>query len=465
MKNNLFFHTVPNQKFYHLLIEAGKLHLKKKLKITKIYSEQIKRSKLPSLSLFFFLLKNILSFNIFFVHNFISLKYKSCYVGRYAASETFRLNKVIDNKLIKSVFLLKNLIRLCMIVDNAYKVVKFSKAIYIDHVGYSSGIYIKIFSDYKKIVYFNGWPRGFSYINYKIRKNQKINDSNIIIIRPSKKDITKFKINKALQKIEGIIKKPKKNVHYLKYTKFDNLFKNDSKKIKNVDYVIYAHSFVDAQLFYGYDGFANLYEWLDFTIDFLLKRNKNILVKGHPNFYNKTYGSLSKQDLRLFEKIIKKYSNTNVIFINKPMKNDFLLKKIRKDTVIISHHGTAILETSFLGFKTICSKYCLWDYKFHVSNQWSNIDEYKILLEKKYQSLNFYKSKKLLCDLIYQIYFNKYAYYKAKSFQTIIERNAENINRKVLIKNYENVVKYINTKKVNKIISDLSLNIEEVKID
>ena len=57
MKNNLYFHTVPNQKFYHLLIEAGKLHLKKKLKITKIYSEQIKRSKLPSLSLFFFYLK------------------------------------------------------------------------------------------------------------------------------------------------------------------------------------------------------------------------------------------------------------------------------------------------------------------------------------------------------------------------------------------------------------------------
>ena len=109
----------------------------------------------------------------------------------------------------------------------------------------------------------------------------------------------------------------------MKYAKFDNLFKNDFKKIKNVDYVIYAHSFVDGQLFYGYDGFANLYEWLDFTIDFLLKRNKNILVKGHPNFYNKTLGDISKQDSRLFETIIKKYSKTNVIFINKAMKMIF----------------------------------------------------------------------------------------------------------------------------------------------
>ncbi len=465
MKNNLFYHTVQNQKFHNLLIEACKLHVKKKLKIKKISSKQIKHSKLPSLNLLFFLLKNLLSFNIFFIHNFISMKYKSCYVGRYAASETFRLNKVIDNKLLKFMFLLKNLIRLCMIVDNAYKEVKLSKAIYIEHVGYSSGIYIKIFSDYKKIVYFNGWPRGFAYINYKKKNNQKINDANIIIVRPSQKSITKNITNKVSQKLKGIIKDPKKNLYYMKYAKFDNLFKNDFKKIKNVDYVIYAHSFVDGQLFYGYDGFANLYEWLDFTIDFLLKRNKNILVKGHPNFYNKTLGDISKQDSRLFEKIIKKYSKTNVIFINKAMKNDFLLKKIRKDTIIISHHGTAILESSFLGFKTICSKYCLWDYKFHVSNQWSNINEYKLLLEKKYQSLNFYKSKKLFYDLIYQIYFNEYGYYKSKNFHTIIEKNAKNLNRKVLKENYDNVLKYINKNKIKKIINNLSSNIEEIKIN
>ena len=34
------------------------------------------------------------------------------------------------------------------------------------------------------------------------------------------------------------------------------------------DYIIYAHSFTDAQLVYGNDGFSNVYDWLIFTIDF-----------------------------------------------------------------------------------------------------------------------------------------------------------------------------------------------------
>ena len=171
-------------------------------------------------------------------------------------------------------------------------------------------------------------------------------------------------------------------------------YKNQKSKYKfqNIDYVIYAHSFVDGQLFYGYDGFSNLFEWLDFTIDYLLKKKKKILVKGHPNFYNKTLGDISYQDSKLFEKIIKKYSNSNIIFINEALKNSLLLKNIDKKTIIISHHGTALLESTFLGYKTICSKYCIWDDKFHISNQWSNIKDYKRLLDKKYNSLRFFRT-------------------------------------------------------------------------
>ena len=235
-------------------------------------------------------------------------------------------------------------------------------------------------------------------------------------------------------------------------------------KLKNFDYVIYAHSFVDGQLFYGYDGFSNLFEWLDFTIEYLLKKKKKILVKGHPNFYNKSLGDISYQDSKLFEKIMKKYSNSNIVFINEALKNSLLLKNIDKRAIIISHHGTALLESTFLGFKTICSKYCIWDDKFHISNQWANRNDYKKLLDKEYDSLRFFKSQDLFFDLIHQLYFNEYGYYKKKNFHTIIENHTKNLNKKILKKNYDNVLKFINLKKLDKIIKKLSKNIEEINI-
>ena len=36
--------------------------------------------------------------------------------------------------------------------------------------------------------------------------------------------------------------------------------------LDKVSHVIYAHAFTDAQLVYGYDGFRNVLEWLEFTV-------------------------------------------------------------------------------------------------------------------------------------------------------------------------------------------------------
>ena len=65
---------------------------------------------------------------------------------------------------------------------------------------------------------------------------------------------------------------------------------------KKVDYLIYAHSFVDGQLFFGFDGFSNLYDWLDFTLKKLSRLNKSVIIKAHPNFYNKILGKLAEED-------------------------------------------------------------------------------------------------------------------------------------------------------------------------
>ena len=55
--------------------------------------------------------------------------------------------------------------------------------------------------------------------------------------------------------------------------------KTTYKKINNIDYskfthVVYAHSFTDAQLIFGKDGFINSKDWIMFTLNNLLKEKK-----------------------------------------------------------------------------------------------------------------------------------------------------------------------------------------------
>ena len=99
----------------------------------------------------------------------------------------------------------------------------------------------------------------------------------------------------------------------MRHTKFTNY---NPKKLKKYDYIIYTHSFTDAQLWYGNDEFENTYDWFTFTLERLNKKNKKVKIKSHPNFHQKHLGELSYWDKHLYEKILKKYkTNKNFYFI------------------------------------------------------------------------------------------------------------------------------------------------------
>ena len=49
-----------------------------------------------------------------------------------------------------------------------------------------------------------------------------------------------------------------------------------------------------------------------------------------------------------FIKLFHYSDNDNIIIIKDPIKNGDLLKKLNKKTILISHHGSAILEGLFL---------------------------------------------------------------------------------------------------------------------
>ena len=250
----------------------------------------------------------------------------------------------------------------------------------------------------------------------------------------------------------------------------------DFKKIPNeinynkFDYIIYAHSFTDAQLVYGNDGFSNVYDWLIFTIDFLRKKNKKIIVKAHPNFYypkNKKgyFDPLAYNDNLIYQKIINKYKkDRNILFLDKAFSNlDFLKLLNKKKHILITHHGTSILESAYFKFKCICSKASPWETKFKVANYFSNKKNYKLLLNKSIYSLDK-ANRKDLDNLIYELYFEDFSLFGKKSYFHFIKKNfnfSKPLNRKYS-PIFLNKLKKMNDARL-KLILDLSKNIQLIK--
>ena len=111
-------------------------------------------------------------------------------------------------------------------------------------------------------------------------------------------------------------------------TKYVQLPKNNYQKF---DYIIYTHSFTDGQLWYGLDEFENTYDWIKFTLNELKKANKKVLIKAHPNFYEKSIGILSEWDKKIYLKLKDEFSdNKNFYFLDKSIFNYDLLKLLKK---------------------------------------------------------------------------------------------------------------------------------------
>ena len=462
MKNYLVT-TKKTQGIYKIIIESCQKHLtkisKNKETINLIYLNSVKKTFSINILLF---LTNIFLYKIFNFKKLVELKYRNYEVGIYAASETFRNHKVFNSKLKLYYIMIKNLLIVARQIERSILIAKNSGAIYVDHVGYISGAAIQVFAKEKKIIYGNGHPRGLFFVDFS--KKTKISVYDIIKI---KKDNRKKKINKSLikKKFSSLMNYPKNNLSWMKYADYSKLTNKKFFKLdlKSFDYIIYSHSFVDGQLFFGYDEFSNLKEWLEFTIEYLKKRNKKILIKPHPNFYNKTFGKLAKYDRKIFLEIKKKYEDDSVIFIDTPIENNEILKRTKKDVILISHHGTAILEGAFLGFKTICSRCTLWDKKFNISNQWDNIQSYKKVLNLNPKILKNFKNSDDFFEIANKLFFNKYAFGGKLNYEKIIENFTKPINWSKANTNPNLLLNLIkNKKQFSKITNKISKNIEEI---
>ena len=352
--------------------------------------------------------------------------------------------------------LIKYLYKAGLTIDTGYNIVQNSVGIYIDHVGYINGLYYKIFSINKKKIYTQAYPRGLYCIDYS-KKNIGLDIKDSVRIFPNKKFVpnaNKKKINVYLKKV---LRNPNKFITWMNGCNYEEIKKIN--KIKEAEYIIYAHSFCDGQLWYGNDGFANLYKWLDFTIGFLSKKNSKTIIKAHPSFFNKLQGKVGLHDIRVFSELKKKYSfNKNFTFIDFSVKNSELLKIIPKKAVLISHHGSALIEGTYLNFKTICSTSTIWNEKLKISNQWSNIQEYKNLLKKNWGQLKYANNNDFL-RLADELYFNPYLPFRKNCYRRIIQKHLTKSYTDDEIRNKGHSIYNIakRDKKIKKIIREISV--------
>ena len=468
MKNEkigYFASTVKPNKLWEYLAFSAKINserkTKKKLKLVVI------KKKFPSLSFFIFLIKSLLSLNIFFFRKFINLRYKDCDIGFHAAAYTYGNFSVYSSQFKTYFNILRSLFLAGSTIETAYELVKRVDAIFIDHPANINGIYFTIFCNNKKIIYSNFYPRGFFCIDKRNGKNKKIKNFLDARIHPSKKKITKKTIVKNKRYLNKIVSNPNKYVTWMQKTKYKVMRKNNLNFSK-LKYIVYAHSFVDGPLDYGYDGFINLEEWLEFTIREIKKTNNFAIIKAHPNFYNPMFGDVAKNDARVFKKLKTRYEDEKLIFIDYPVKNFLLLQQIPKKTIIISHHGSTLLEATAMGFKSICSKSTFWHPKFNVSNQYTSISNYRNLLNSKWEDLKLFENRNKFYDLSNQTFFNKYGIQNNLFWQKFIEKESKkkldiSFQSRIGIKRHKITDHILQTSK-EKIFKKLSNNIEEISI-
>ena len=450
----LFFSTRKSEGIYSYIINSVKKHAEIDFKV-KLKLYEYSSNKKISLKIIIYLTKIFFETGFFNTKRLAKYNFLGTEIGRHVIATCYTDYRSHFNPLLffyKKIVYLINSLNLLFEIKNKEK---FIYAVYLDHGMFLNGIIVNYFSNKKKIIYSNNYPRGLFYKPLKF--NKFLTYENFLGIRYKKclKIKNRDKILKKLLKRNT--NNPSKFYPWMRQKMFKS-FNNES--FNKIDYVIYCHAFTDAQLQFGYDDFITMEEWLKFTLNILIKNKSRVLVKAHPNFnkYNKHFRS--KLEIKIFNKIKNKYKeNNDILFLSDPVKNiDILSKLNNKKTTLITHHGTTILEGANLNFKFISYNKNFWSNKFKLTNTWKNKKQYENLLNKNFSDLN-YPNKKDLYDLCEKIFLNDTGfagknYYINKLASTFHLNNENIINGKLKLDNF-NPNKKLHVRLVNELLNSL----------
>ena len=455
MKKNFFLTTRRINGIYNFLLKPCIVDAEKKIKNNLILKEFKNKFYLRAI---FFTLFNIFNLTVFNRNRLVKLNYKKIQIGRYIIAEIYSKYNSYNSIIIFSYYATKNIFKAINIYLTSDELSKNIEAAYIDHCMYINGIILEVLIQKNILIYSYNYPKNIFCFKKKY-KNKKVAIENILELKKNNIRTTK----KNLADAEKYTRKIIKNTSKLPWMSSITFKSEKIKKLENATHLIYAHSFTDGQLMFGYDAFVNVYDWLDFTLRILSKNKKNLIfVKAHPWFYHpKTSTEKMTFDREIFSKLIKKFQSENVIFIKEPIENGKIIKKLKKNTILISHHGTAILEGLFYNFKCITSQKTFWAKEFKLTNNWLDKNNYKTLLEKSWNKLN-YKNKKDYLNVCFQLFLKKNGIFGKNFWQQIVCENLK-ISRKDLWENNKTIInKTLSKKKEKEVLIKIEDSIEQI---
>lgn len=415
MKKKFFLTTSNKAGLTKFLLLTSFKNAKLNLNENKI--KKIIYFPIPDLKFLFSNINNLFYGLTFNKKKLIDIKFLNSKVGIYIINDTYKKKSSYKSKLFFNLNFLISFIKVaCKIfsIKFYYHFYNFDY-IFIDHANYLNGCFLKYLKIKKKIIYTTAYPRHIFKIlpkdNYPEERRVKFFNNNL------SRNQTRLVLN-----IRKKIFKKNSHLYHVRNIKFKKINKSKYENLERYEYIIYCHSFFDLPLNYGFDGFINMLEWLKFTIEYLASQNKKIIIKAHPNFYN-PQSKYAMWDKEIFEKkILSKFEiNKNILIINEQYNNLKLIKKLSKNCVAITHHGSVFLEMAHNKFKVISSKYNLYNNTYKISNNWGSIAEYKKLLNfntKNLKKTNYNHFNKL----IHNLFCNKDYFYSENSYYNYLRK-------------------------------------------
>ena len=419
--------------------------------------KQIRLIKKPSVKFLLFVFFCSLKGNFFKKEKISKIKYKNIRIGKYIISTTFKDHLSYLSKFTFALNVIKNTLKSSFYINTAEYYCKNLdfKNVYLDHVYYLNGIYFDYFACRKKIIYTNDYPGSISKIDFQSLKNRKIlYYENFLRIKFLLNNFSEKEKEKILN-IRNNILGNKNHFRWIKNVKTTNIKKNTN--LKKYDYIIYTHSFTDAQHIFGHSAFVNTLDWLIFTIKKLLKNNKKIIIKCHPSFKDKFEVNINDQII--FTKYLKKYINDpNIFIMDEPYLNKSLIAHLNSKCIAITHHGTVSLEMMQNNFKVISSNCGIWDKKYKLTNCWSTKHQYLKLLNSNWDDLKFHNNRHFQ-NILFNLFCGKKTHFSQNEHVKIVLKYLKKNISSEQGNNFD-LTKRVNKKTFIKIISHHKLAID-----
>jgi hypothetical protein len=312
-------------------------------------------------------------------HPFYVFNLHNIELGKYLTTSVLRDVDTNRNKIRFAIKFHTNLMRSFFVYGAALRARKTTAAISLGDAFYMDGIWIDFFLNMPGVtVYLDFSPYGAICVSENFRNLTALRNK----LDSNRRRLPMSSLHEVRRHMKERLEDPKKAIYYYTATKSQFVVSSEHQELP-LTAIIYAHSFTDSQMENGFDGFKSVYDWLLFTLETIKEHasRTNLFIKAHPSFFSETNERDAEVLDRELWKLLESEIPSNVHIVNSTVTNWEFLKQFEPEsTVLISHHGNAVVEGAYLGFQSISSVASPWGSNYKFSTTWSSKEEYARLL-------------------------------------------------------------------------------------